>query len=101
MFNGYLEAKETKWSYGAAEGRSEQRWQKQLAKENTDMIVNTIKRKGYSGLYFDKIAYEELYGKEKTEKKIAELEDKLGEPNVIGLNNTVYYWKIDDPSDVG
>ena len=54
---GYLHSKTLRWSYGAMKGRDGDVWEKNVAAQPIDQMVETLMSAGFGGIYIDRFAY--------------------------------------------
>jgi phosphoglycerol transferase len=56
-FKGYLHSNSLRWSYGAMKGREVDYWQKLVASEPPEEMVETLSLAGFNGIYVDSYGY--------------------------------------------
>ena len=57
LLAGYLHSDTLKWSYGAPSGRETDTWMKKLNEKPLAEQIDTIREKGFAGIYIDWNAY--------------------------------------------
>lgn len=57
LLAGYLHSDTLKWSYGAPSGRETDTWMKELNEKSLAEQIDTIREKGFAGIYIDWNAY--------------------------------------------
>lgn len=89
LFRGYLHSKTLRWSYGAMKGREGDIWQKQVAEEPLNDMVNTLAFAGFNGIYLDRNGYVDE-GVE-IETKLAKI---LDTKPLISANNRLAFYSL-------
>ncbi len=94
MLVGYIFSNDTRWSFGAMQGREEANWQEKVAAKPIEEMIDDIVNVGYKGLYVDVNIYEALNGVGSFELLKKKLDTYLGvEPIYNGANN-LYFWNM-------
>lgn len=89
LFRGYLHSKTLRWSYGSMKGREGDFWQKQVAEEPLNDMVNTLAFAGFNGIYLDRNGYVDE-GVE-IETKLAKI---LDTKPLISANNRLAFYSL-------
>lgn len=87
LLKGYLHSNTLRWSYGAMKGREGALWQKHVAAEPLNEMVNTLALAGFNGIYLDRYGYVD---------EGAEIESKLAniletKPLISSNNRLAFY----------
>jgi len=90
----YLESNNIHWSYGAVQGRSEDRWQEKVSSLETTDMIEQIKMNGYDGLYLDSSLFTLLFNKEKTDKKIEDINNIIGPETLVSQDGVLHFWML-------
>ena len=70
-YKAYLHSKTLRWSYGAASGEQEDKWQQVVAAQPVPEFVKSVRAAGFSGIYLNRDGYEDRGLKLETELRAA------------------------------
>ena len=87
---GYTESKSLRWSYGAAQGRTETVWQHKVAGLDCSQMISVMRNAGYDGIYLDVW----LYGVDASAELSSEITDVVGASPMISDDGRLYFWDI-------
>ncbi len=101
-FYGYvLSDKDIRWSYGAMQGRGESEWQKAVGGADIPVMVDELRKAGYSGLYLDCNVYNSCNNAdlaagtiETADDYAGRISELLGKPDVVSANNDMFFWRL-------
>lgn len=87
---GFLYSDTLKWSYGGSGNREGDLWHRSVAQMDLKDTINTVKEKGFAGIYVDMRAY---VGAE-AEFLQNSINVELGHIPEISENGNLYFWKF-------
>jgi hypothetical protein len=94
LFIPYLESAGLHWSYGAMQGRPEAKWQQMVSRCDIETMLALLAKKGYAGIYLDKIAYLQTSDEANFQQVFGSLNKALGLNPMISDDGNLFFWDI-------
>jgi len=88
-FRGFLHSKNLRWSYGAAKGRWEAEWQRQVAALPAAEMARALAGAGFAGIYLNRWGYDSELAKLE-----ADLTAATGAAPIISRNGRLLFFKL-------
>lgn len=89
-YKAYLHSKTLRWSYGAALGEQEDKWQQAVAAQPTPELVKSVREAGFAGIYVN------LDGYADRAKLQNELRTAMGVEPIWNREGTLLFFKFSD-----
>jgi phosphoglycerol transferase len=85
----YLHSKNLRWSYGVAAGENEDVWQRTVAAQPANDLVNRVRGAGFAGVYLNRDGFEDHGAKMESE-----LTSLLGAQPVVSQQGNLVFFKF-------